>query len=95
MKRCPNCRARYRDSEICPRCSMELSRLLQIESRLRTLEQIAVRSLLVKDFYLAEIILRRALKLQATPMAKDLLRFTRQQKRRRLKGHLAMPTHDE
>ena len=30
MKRCPNCKARYRGEETCHRCGMELTQLLEI-----------------------------------------------------------------
>lgn len=37
MDRCPCCRARVRDSEVCHRCEVDLSSLLTIESEAETL----------------------------------------------------------
>jgi hypothetical protein len=63
---------------------MELERLLQIETLVRRLEKTALQLLLERDPYTAEVVLLRVLELQASPMARILLGFTRHLKQRRL-----------
>jgi len=80
MQRCPNCRARYRGGENCPRCGMELSALIRLETRVQQLQRAAVHSMCQGDCSSAQTILQQALGLQATPMVVSLLGFARQQK---------------
>ena len=37
MQRCPNCKARYRGGQVCHRCEMELTRLLEIDRQAASL----------------------------------------------------------
>lgn len=82
MQRCPNCRARYRGEENCPRCEMELTFLIRLEAKVRQMERAAVHRMLENDFCSAQAILQRALGLQATPMVVSLLGFAKQWERR-------------
>jgi hypothetical protein len=63
---------------------MELGRLLHIDNLARRLEKTALQLLLERDPHTAEIILRRVLELQASPMTRILLGFTRHLKQHRL-----------
>lgn len=77
MERCPNCRARYAGGNECRRCGMDLALLLQIETRTRAWEQIAVCHIAQNDLPKAERALGHALRLHKSVMVRALLGFVR------------------
>ena len=69
MERCPNCRARYREGQECPRCGMDLSQLLALEAEAERWEGHAVKLLLSGEFDHAVMAAEQATALQQRPLA--------------------------
>ncbi|MDS4040214.1 MAG: hypothetical protein RKP20_03475 [Candidatus Competibacter sp.] len=79
MKRCPVCRAPFRDAPICYRCGADLSPLLAIEAEAVTLERRAVTLLCAGELLEARQAAERALALQYSPLALAIRDFTRKE----------------
>lgn len=77
MKRCPNCRARYKEGQECRRCGMNLGGLLAIEAQARAREWLAIQQIAADDLAGAEQTLIQTLRLCASPLAERLLGFVR------------------
>ena len=81
MQRCPLCRARLRDQDLCPRCGAELRLARQAEDTARTLEAQALRAIAAGDRETALRVLTRA------------ALFKRHEIQGRLWGMLRQPGH--
>ncbi|MGH6635451.1 MAG: hypothetical protein ACRED0_04745 [Gammaproteobacteria bacterium] len=73
MERCPNCQARYKGVAQCQRCEMDLSWLLEIETRAQALAMTAIAQLAGDDLKGAEQSLAEAVHLYRAPMEQRLL----------------------
>lgn len=77
MERCPNCQARYKGVAQCQRCDMDLSWLLEIETRAQALAMTAIGQLAEDDLKGAERSLTEAVHLYQTPREQRLLGFVK------------------
>jgi len=74
MERCPICRARLNETTTCRRCRAELGSAQAAEALARRLEGRAMHRLAIGDDDAAARLLRRSLRLHASPQARDLAR---------------------
>ena len=72
MDRCPNCRARRDDGNICRRCGMDLAALLDVEQAAEALTARAVGQLALGQSDAAVRTLAKAQALRADPLASHL-----------------------
>jgi len=75
MKRCPNCRARYKGGENCHRCGMEFKWLLNIEESALSLRPAITKALLNNDHIKARKLLRQHQQLLKDPVIDSLALF--------------------
>ncbi len=75
MERCPICKARLKDTPICPRCSTDLSMSLNIERQAEFLFYQAVALLKVKDLSRATKVVEQSFQLKRKPLALALQGF--------------------
>ncbi|MBK5938658.1 hypothetical protein [Halochromatium roseum] len=73
MERCPNCRARLDEAEICRRCGMELGLLLATERAAEHWLRIGIAEFVKDESAAAEQALQRVLSLRRDPLAESLL----------------------
>jgi len=77
MERCPNCSARWDGGSACRRCDMALEDLIAVEQAAERSLANGIAHLAIADVHAASRDLARALGLQRTPFAEQLLGFVR------------------
>ncbi len=75
MKRCPNCRARYKGGESCHRCGMDFKWLLDIEKSALSLRPAIARALYENDYKQAKKLLGQHQQLIKDPVMDSLALF--------------------
>ena len=85
MERCPACRARLADAEICTRCGTDFSTSRRAERQAQGLAHIAVRQLFLGQTMQAAVTADAATHLASPPLALAVLETIR----RRGAGHSA------
>lgn len=75
MDRCPNCKARYRDGEVCRRCGIEFVRLLEIEQQAELLRAKIANTLRTREFDQALKYVNQHRQLMTDPFMDHIHRF--------------------
>src|SRR5438045_9273196 len=73
MERCPLCRAALHGADTCRRCRADLRTAQEVERDGQALVGAAIHRLALDNAEIAELLLRRALTLHATPEVRALL----------------------
>jgi len=68
MKRCPNCKARYKGGENCHRCGMEFKWLLTIQDSALALRSAIIKALTNEDYVQARKLVRQHQQLIKDPL---------------------------
>src|SRR5256886_9122142 len=86
MERCPLCRAALHGADTCRRCRADLRTVQEVERDGQALVGAAIHRLALDNAEIAELLLRRALTLHATPEVRALLRLVTASSRRSRSG---------
>src|SRR4029077_11951160 len=86
MERCPLCRAALHRADTCRRCRADLRTAQVVERDGQALVGAAIHRLALDNAEIAELLLRRALTLHATPEVRALLRLGARSLRRSQSG---------
>ena len=75
MERCPVCRARLKDRQICHRCGADLTLAIEIEKKADVFFKKAIICLEGSDFIAAKMTIKNALLLHNKPIYQQFLGF--------------------